>query len=427
LNAKKSLIKLSGMQQTLRFKLKNSVIVQWLGLCLLMTVSGIGTAISQPSNSCFAGGSQFGGFGNGGDSTGTANTGNSEQWIVQVLRPMDPNEIIGIKGFDQKKWVSINDRLTYTILFENDPKMATAPAQNVFLRLPVDPKININSLQLADVGFAQLRFALPAGSTFYSGRFDVRDSLGLFVDLTAGIDVVNREIFWRFRSIDPATGLQPANPLMGMLPVNDTAKAEQDTIPGKGEGFVNFSLKPVSTALKGDTAFEKATIIFDSEEPILTNHWTNTIDAVAPISKMDMAVVKKDTVHLYWSGQDDNDGSGVRDFDLYVSEGSGPFTLYKKMITATQDFFVGIPGKSYCFYTIGRDNTGNTEPMKNQCGISATLVQKTVLPLTWLYILKEGLGTRRYYSPGLPAANKTRAISSWKGQPMAGALSQSAR
>ncbi|MBO9563926.1 MAG: T9SS type A sorting domain-containing protein [Niastella sp.] len=341
-------------------------------------------AMAQSPGCPSGGGPQGGGFGKGGDSASGSPIG-SNQWIVDVLRPMDPNEIIGVKGFDTKRWVSVNDRLTYTILFENDPKMATAPAQNVFLRLPIDPKININSLQLADVGFAQLRFALPAGSTYYAGRLDVRDSLGLYVDLTAGIDIANREVFWRFRSIDPNTGLQPADPLKGMLPVNDTLKAENDTIPGKGEGFVTFSLKPVGTVSTGDTAFEKATIIFDSEEPILTNHWTNTIDAVAPQSRIDMAIVKKDTVHLYWSGQDDNNGSGMRDYALYVSEGGGPFTLYKKQIDATHDYFVGIPGKTYCFYTIGYDNTGNPEPMKNQCGITATLAQEAALPLTWLY------------------------------------------
>ena len=40
----------------------------------------------------------------------------------------DPNEIIGPAGYDSVRWVSINDVLNYTILFENDPEFATAAA-----------------------------------------------------------------------------------------------------------------------------------------------------------------------------------------------------------------------------------------------------------------------------------------------------------
>ena len=36
----------------------------------------------------------------------------------------DPNEIIGPTGYDSIRWVSINDVLNYTILFENDPEFA---------------------------------------------------------------------------------------------------------------------------------------------------------------------------------------------------------------------------------------------------------------------------------------------------------------
>lgn len=41
----------------------------------------------------------------------------------------DPNEIIGPIGYDSIHWVSINDVLNYTILFENDQEFASANAQ----------------------------------------------------------------------------------------------------------------------------------------------------------------------------------------------------------------------------------------------------------------------------------------------------------
>ena len=40
----------------------------------------------------------------------------------------DPNEVIGPEGYDSVQWVSINDVLNYTILFENDQEFATTAA-----------------------------------------------------------------------------------------------------------------------------------------------------------------------------------------------------------------------------------------------------------------------------------------------------------
>jgi hypothetical protein len=335
---------------------------------------------------CTANGNQNGSYGQGGDTNSNASQQNYKQWQVQVIRSGDPNEIIGPIGYEIKKWVSINDRMGYTIRFENDPKIATAPAQNVFIRLPVDAKININTLQLADLGFGNFRFSIPPGNSYFAERLDLRDSLGLFVDLTAGIDIVNKEIFWRFRSIDPATGLPPTEALSGFLPVNDTLTNDNDSIPGKGEGFVNFTIKPISTAQTGDTAFAKATIIFDIEEPILTNSWTNTIDAVAPISKINGAAVFIDTVTLHWSGKDEYKGSGVKNYALYYAENGGAFTLYRQNIADTIIQFVGTPGKSYCFFTIATDTTGNKENFKNACEGTVVLpIAGVALPITWLY------------------------------------------
>ncbi|MBK7438653.1 MAG: hypothetical protein IPI77_18320 [Saprospiraceae bacterium] len=234
--------------------------------CLLIVFFIIftnGSSFAQGSNNCSKenGGSQSGNFGQGGENNNNRKDYNFLEWFISVVRGGDPNELDGPVGYEVKKWVSINERLGYTIHFENDPKIATAPAQNVFVRMPIDPKININSLQLGDIGFGRFRFSIPPGSSYYADRLDVKDSLGLFVDIIAGIDIENKEIFWRFRSIDPATGLPPTEAQSGFLPVNDTSKSVADSIPGKGEGFVNFSLKPLGNVSTGDTATEKAVIV----------------------------------------------------------------------------------------------------------------------------------------------------------------------
>lgn len=68
----------------------------------------------------------------------------------------DPNEIIGPTGFgDSIRWVSINDILNYTILFENDPEFATANAQKVDVRFTFDDKSYIKGFGLSAFGFVR--------------------------------------------------------------------------------------------------------------------------------------------------------------------------------------------------------------------------------------------------------------------------------
>jgi len=296
---------------------------------------------------------------------------------MPVLIARDPNAIVGTSGYDTIiKWVSINATLPYKIYFENDPEFATGPAQKVIIYCPLHTKLNPGSLRLGDFGFGSFNFSVPVNSSYYTSRVDVRDSLGVFVDVTAGLDITNRSAFWIFESIDPATGLAstvPAN--MGFLPVNDSMYS-------RGEGYVNFTMQPVSNAQTRDTATAQASIIFDINDSIPTNTWKNTIDAVAPQSHITLGTASHDTLHIFWTGQDDNLGSGVQDYALYYSENGGPFTLYKDKIAALQTDFMALPGKTYCFFTRARDNTGNLERLKDSCELT---IIGNPLPVSWLY------------------------------------------
>jgi YD repeat-containing protein len=278
---------------------------------------------------------------------------------IPIVAPADPNEIIGPAGYDTLQWVSSQQNLPYKVLFENDPEFATAPAQNVTVYVPIHDKLNPASLRLSDFGFGSFNFTVPPNTSIYSQRLDVRDSLGVFVDLTAGLDVANRRAFWIFQSIDPATGLAATLPASGgFLPVNDT-------IQRRGEGYVTFTLQAAVTAQTRDTVSAQASIIFDSEETIATNRWVNTVDAVAPVSNIGtLAAVVDSVFNVSWTSQDDANGSGVKDHILYVSKNNGPFTLYKDKLTALTEKISGEPGSSYAFYTRAADHAGNLEADK---------------------------------------------------------------
>ncbi|MBK9336174.1 MAG: hypothetical protein IPM98_06160 [Lewinellaceae bacterium] len=306
-------------------------------------------------------GSQGGG---GGDDPGSDGT----RFDIPRLHAVDPNEITGPIGYEAPRWVARKDRLGYTILFENDPDFATAPAQIVRVNLPVHPHLNINTVRLGTFGFGAFVFDVPPNTSFYSKRLDVRDSLQVYVDVTAGIDVVKKEVFWIFESIDPLTGLPPEAGDVGFLPVNDTTvNIYNDTLPKRGEGYVTFTIVPANSTVTGDTAFAQASIVFDINEAILTNTWTNLIDAFPPTSTLDTlpATVPSDSILVItWTGQDDPGGVGVRDYDLYASRDAGPFLLVAEKIDTTRYVFTGVPGATYSFYTRATDHVGNTEEPK---------------------------------------------------------------
>jgi hypothetical protein len=312
------------------------------------------------------------------DPTGKCPPSEEKRFGVAIILSADPNEIIGPPGYDSVvKWVSVNAILPYKILFENNPSFATAPAQKVQIYLPVSQKLNPYSLRLGDFGFGSFLFSVPPNTTAYTTRLDVKDSLGVFVDVTAGLDLINSRAFWIFESIDTATGLASSlPPSVGFLPVNDSTK-------GNGEGFVSLTLVPLSNDVTRDTAKANATIIFDEEESLATNTWSNLIDAVAPHSNVDtLPLVADPSFRINWTAQDDSLGSGIANYDLYVSQNAAPFYLFQAAIDSTHLDFVGQPGVTYSFYTRAVDNTGNREPVKTSGfqNVTVRLPNSTICP-----------------------------------------------
>lgn len=302
------------------------------------------------------------------DENGCSESASATVVFIPIVCSRDPNDIIGPEGYGDPKWVSVNEVLPYKIRFENDPEFATAPAQKVFINHPIDDHINIFSLRLSDFGFANFIFQVPANSIFYTDRIDLVDSLGVFVDVTAGLDVTRREAFWIFESVDPITGLQPTDPQAGLLPVNDT-------ITHAGEGFVTFTVQPTPTAQTGDTIHAIADIIFDINEVIETPEIYNVIDAFAPTSSVDSMAAAADTnvITLTWTSADDPGGCGVAHHDLYVSEDGFIFNQYQAALPGNSYEFHGITGRTYSFFTLATDNVGNREPMKYAAEVEVTL------------------------------------------------------
>lgn len=296
------------------------------------------------------------------NSGGTQNpngNGNPIGGTAEAISSQDPNEIIGPDGVPAKSWISINDRLPYTILFEND-KTASAPAKYVKIISPAHAKMDAATFQLGSFGFNNLTFAVPPVTASYYQRLDCRDSLGLYVDITAGYDVQNNQAFWEFQSIDPVTLLPPSDPLKGFLLLQDSLNNTS------GHGFVNFSIKPVTTALTLDSILARADIMFDLNDTIPTNIEKNTIDAFPPVSSIsnlpDSTINTEITIA--YTGTDDLNGSGVKWYSIFVSDNGAAPELYAANFRGADTTFIGVEDHLYRFYITATDSTGNKEVLK---------------------------------------------------------------
>ena len=286
--------------------------------------------------------------------------------VIRSEAPQDPNEIVGLEGYDAPgsedtlRWVSPTQSLTYTIYFENDPAFATAAASKVTITMPLHEKLDYATFGVGSFGFGSFVFPVDGSPSTYQTRIDLRDTLGIDLDVVAGLDIVNHEAFWIFQSIDPATGLPPTDINLGFLAINDSLHS--------GEGFVTCTVKPLADAcVTGDTVTATASIVFDVNEAIETNTWVNTVDAVAPTSTLTMTPNSAgDMLTATFDGEDDEGGCGVKQYKLYYSVNDNAYQLYSVYPAGNSAEIPLEMGMEYEFFVLAEDNVGNCEPMKNQ-------------------------------------------------------------
>lgn len=271
----------------------------------------------------------------------------------QGQNPIDPNEKAGPTGYDDMRFVSAQP-LGYTVFFENVPS-ATAAAATITIHDLLDPSLNIGSVRLGSMHIGDISITVPPNRISYQTTLDLVATKGILLDVTGGVNAATREVFWIFKSIDPATGDTPANPNLGILPPNDAT--------GRGQGHVEYTVKPNSSAVTGAVIQNSASIVFDTQPPIVTNTWTNTLDVDPPNSAVvELPAMSVDpNISLTWSGNDAPGGSGLANYSVYVSRNSAHATPFLTDVADQSGTFVGEPGRQYAFYSIAKDNAGNFE------------------------------------------------------------------
>ncbi len=298
-----------------------------------------------------------------------------------VVRPRDPNDIIGPTGYGEEKWVAAKNTMGYMIRFENAAD-ASAPAQQVVITQQLDDDLDWRTFRVDDFGFGDQIIELDGKSAFYQKRLDYTadPDRGYYLDVAVSVDVGTGVVTWVLTTIDPATGEMPQDASIGFLPVNDTVyDADHNVVTqgtGKGEGFVTYTIKAKRDVQTGTVVDAQARIVFDTEEPIDTPAIFNTLDAVAPASQVNAfaeAITSLTEFLVSWAGLDDEAGSGVRDYTVYVSVDGGEYSIWQADTDLTEAIYIGASGHTYSFYSTVRDWAGNEETAPESADATITV------------------------------------------------------
>ena len=276
--------------------------------------------------------------------------------------PGDPNEIYGYFTETGSKFIADTvDKVNYTIEFENDTTFATASAHTIVIRdtldnsyfnmyafMPTKVRIGNHDLFLTDNDIST-----SDNVTSFVKTIDMRPEIYAIAQVEGTYDMACGIAEWRFSSLDPMT-MEPTDDIMqGILPVN------YDGTSGIGEVMFEIGVK----ANKGDGAqiANRAGIVFDYEEAILTPTWVNTVDAVAPTSTILGGIQTNDsTLTLRLAGEDAR--SGVWKYNVYAQFGAGTsWELVAENVTDTLCDVRIYEDIDYSFCVLATDSAGNVE------------------------------------------------------------------
>jgi RHS repeat-associated protein len=288
---------------------------------------------------------------------------------ITPVKSQDPNDSIGPGGYGPQSFVALNTLLAYRIDFENQAT-ATAPAQVVTVTDQLDPNLDWSTFQFTEVGFGNTLITIPAGLQHYQTTVAMIENGESFnVEIELSMNPATGQVTATFQSINPNTGLPP-DVLTGFLPPEDGS--------GRGSGHFSYTILPKIGLATGTQIRNVALVTFDTNPSIATDQVNDndptqgvdpnkqdliTIDSGAPVSStvLPLPATSSPSFVVSATGQDDSGGSGTANFDIYVSDNGGPFTLWVSHMTG-QATFQGTVGHTYGFYSVAYDNVGNQQP-----------------------------------------------------------------
>ncbi len=270
------------------------------------------------------------------------------------IQSYDPNDIYGYTSESGSKFIAQSvQKLNYTIEFENDPDFATASAHVVIVKDTLNSAyFDLSSYKPTGIKIGDKMVALD-GNQIFVKTVDMRPAIDAIAQVEGKFDSAKGIATWTFTSLDPMS-MEPTNDVMqGFLPVN------HDGTSGIGELFFDINLRQKfanSTEIPN-----RAGIVFDTNDVIITPTWTNTVDAIAPISHVSACEIKNDTTAtLHFESEDEL--SGVWKYDVYVQyEENASWFKAAEGVTGPKCDVRIYEGVNHGFYVVATDSAGNVE------------------------------------------------------------------
>ncbi|MEX2646227.1 MAG: CARDB domain-containing protein, partial [Gaiellaceae bacterium] len=292
----------------------------------------------------------------------------------QITQSAAGATIGGPAGYGEQQYVPAAVALPYTVTFTN-PADATTAANEVRVVSMLDDDLSVRTFRLGDMRIGGVTINVPDDRAAFQGDFDLRNSLGFIVRVSAGIDPSTRTARWVLQAIDPETGEVLQDTTRGLLLPNNAQ--------GRGSGFVSWTAQSAFDAAGGAEISASARVQLDNQAPFETATVTSTLDGSAPettLTATSLAAGSSDYV-VTWQAVDEDGGSGVRHTTVYVRPDDGEWTIWQRQTTETQGVYEGVPGRAYQFLALSVDNAGNREspPSDNVPG-DGTVVDVGGLP-----------------------------------------------
>ena len=270
----------------------------------------------------------------------------------------DSTSLDGPRGFGDENFVPIDTPLPYSVTTQYDTDAVDA-VREIRILVPLDESLNERSFQLADIRLGDREVALPPGRPNFVGEFDLTDTDGYVLQVTAGVDATTRVASYLLRAIDGRDGLPPVDPAIGLLQPGEEvtvgfwASANNVGAAGSGEDLAT-----------GDEISMTARSIIDGGVPIDSEAVTATIDAFAPSSTVTVTAIGGNRFEINWSADDDEGGSGVANYSLLISRDGG--NRYRSLLYRTEEtsfVYQASATEKPLFLVRAIDQAGNIEPV----------------------------------------------------------------
>lgn len=268
------------------------------------------------------------------------------------VQPCEPNEIRGYVAESGSHYMMQEiQTITYEIESENDTT-ATAAAHTIIVRDTLDiNKFDVASLAAYRVTIHDKVLELNGEHNFVY-TLDLRPNVYVIAQIQLECDDETGIVVWTITSLDPMTMEPTTDPNQGALPINYN---------GEGIATFTFNVNLKEPFPDGTEISNRVGIIFDLEEPVITDTWTNTVDAVKPTSHIEEVTPVADSLSFSFVSEDNR--SGVWYHSLYYRNDSTQMQWQVKKPQITENslmlFFDDFQTTEYLVMAV--DSAGNRE------------------------------------------------------------------